>query len=167
LSFLNLCSILFVEFGELNSNPEETLSSVFKFIGADPLKCPFNHGHHPTVPSGDRKGRRMHPSVRRKLQHYFAAANQRLFSIMGKEYMWGEWMPEIAVDEEEGGVPIIPIIRAKHGSRGGHGNRAIAAAGKLSKPMPELLPGVLVKNNSLARKDSNLVKRVVSISARV
>ncbi|KAG7669455.1 hypothetical protein Ndes2526B_g05786 [Nannochloris sp. 'desiccata'] len=155
-------NIMFVEFGELNSNPEETLSSVFKFIGADPLKCPFTP-QHSTVPSGDRKGRRMHPSVRRKLQHYFAAANQRLFSIMGKEYMWGEWVPAVSADVEEGGIPVIPIIHAKHGGQ----RRAIAAAGKLSKPIPELLPGVVLKNNSIARKDSNLVKRVVSISARV
>ena len=153
---------MFVELGELNSNPEEVLSSVFKFIGADPLKCPFTP--LATTVSGDRRGRRMHPSVRRKLQHYFAAANQQLFSIMGKDYIsWGDWAPAVAADEEEGGIPIIPVIHAKP-----VGSRAIAAAGKLSKPMPELLPGVVLNNsNSIARKDSNLVKRVVSISARV
>jgi hypothetical protein len=153
---------MFVEFGELNSHPEETLSSVFKFVGADPLKCPYTP-QQANLATGDRKGRRMHPSVRRKLQHYFSAANQMMFSIMGKEYMWGEWAPAVAVDEEEGGIPVIPIIHAKHGGQ----RTAIAAAGKLSKPIPELLPGVVLKTNSTARKDSNLVKRVVSISARV
>jgi hypothetical protein len=109
----------------------------------------------------------MHPSVRRKLQHYFAAANQRLFSIMGKEYMWGEWMREVA-DEEEGGIPIIPTIHANQGS-GRSTFRAIASAGKVSKPpIPELLPGVVFKSSSIPRKESSsLVKRVVSISARV
>jgi len=153
---------MFVENGELSSHPGETLSSVLKFIGADPQKCPITPQHATRV-TGERKGRRMHPSVRRKLQHYFAAANQRLFSIMGKEYTWGEWAPAVAADVEEGGIPVIPIIHAKHGGQ----RRAIEAAGKVPKPIPEILPGTVLKNNSVARKDSNLVKRVVSISARV
>lgn len=157
---------MFVELSELHSKPEETVTSVLNFIGADPTKLP---AFKPLpVVSGDRRGRRMHPAVRRKLQHYFAAPNQKLFALLGKEYpTWGEWAPSCAADEEEGGVPL-PIIPVVHAGRGG--KELGAAKTKASKPVIEqLLPGASPRPQTKlpGRKESNLVKRVVSISARV
>ena len=134
------CSIMLVEFGDLNKKPQETVTQVLQFIGADPTYKRYTFSALP-VSVGERKGRRMHPAVRRKLQHFFAVPNQKLFAMVGKEYPWGEWD---AGDEEEGGgvnpgAAVVPVLRA--------GQKKHVAV-----PI---------------RKDSGLVKRVVSITARV
>ena len=138
-------------------------------MGANPDKLP-TFKPLPVV-SGDRRGRRMHPSVRRKLQHYFATHNQQLFALLGREYpTWGEWAPSSAADEEEGGeisittLPLIPVVHAPRGQKDlGSGK------GKGTKPALDLLPGASPKQPTKlpGRKDSNLVRRVVSISAKV
>ena len=39
---------------------------------------------------GERRGRRMHPSVKRKLQQYYAQANLRLYSLLGTDFSWAD-----------------------------------------------------------------------------
>lgn len=131
---------MFVEFGDLNKKPQETVTQVLQFIGVDPTYKRYKFSALP-VSVGERKGRRMHPAVRRKLQHFFAVPNQKLFATIGKEYPWGEWD---AGDEEEGGgsvagAPVVPALQA----------------GRKNQVGP------------LMRKDSGLVKRVVSLTAKV
>lgn len=155
---------MFVELTDLEKNPEKTVNEVLRFIGADPER-----GRFQALPAatrgGDRRGRRMHPAVRRKLEHYFAVPNQKLFAMMGREYPWGQWQPAAAADEEEGGMslPVIPVVQV------GPGGRPRPKVSPPPSPPPQLLPGAPVPKpgEALGRKDSGLVKRVVSISARV
>jgi len=145
-------SIMFVEFGELCSQPQETVASVLRFVGADPARLKFKAL---ALTSGEGKGRRMHPAVRRKLHHYFAVPNQRLFSLIGREFAWG--MADAEDEEEGGGGPArIPVL---------HTDKVEAKVGKTGKSTAvDLLP-----KSAVGRKDSDsrMVKRVVSISARV
>lgn len=159
-----LCSIMFVELTDLETSPEKTVKEVLKFIGADPERGKFQ-ALPAAARGGDRRGRRMHPAVRRKLEHHFAVPNQKLFALMGREYPWGQWAPAVAADEEEGGMPlpVIPVIQVAPGGR------PRPKESPPPSPLPVLLPGAAgpKPGEALGRKDSGLIKRVVSISARV
>jgi hypothetical protein len=143
-SFFLIISIMFVEFGDLISKPEETVTQVMQFVGVDAAK---NRFHEIAVHSGDHRGRRMHPAVRRKLQHYFAVPNQRLFALLGRDFSWSD---EIAVDEEQGGgmAASLPVLRSD--------------STRMRVQPVRLMPG---RGVSLGRKDSGLVKRVFSVNA--
>ena len=178
-------NIMFVELDQLTAKPEETVASVLSFIGVESTKkCKFSPLPDPST---ERRGRRMHPAVRRKLQHYFAAPNQKLFAMMGKELPWGEWSSSAAAsvaitataaagmaaaaaaDEEEGraGFPIIPVVTVNGRGKGGKA----AAKPHITHTIGELLPGASPKGGGggggVGKKDSGLVRRVVSVSARV
>ena len=152
---------MIVEFGDLCSRPEEAVNYVLKFVGADPAKFTFKPL---TLTSGDRRGRRMHPAVRRKLEHYFAVPNQQLFAMVGREFAWGT--SEAADEEEGGGLPLkIPVIHARPPPQGqGAGGMGMSKGRAGRSTALELLPG-----SAVGRKDSQsrLVKRVVSITATV
>lgn len=98
-------NILFIEFREFNSQPQKTVENVMEFVGVDPKKYTFK-----PVPmwSGERRGRRMHPAVKRKLQHYFALPNQRLYAIVGKAYSWGDGAASSEEEEIENQI-VIPV----------------------------------------------------------
>lgn len=58
---------------------------------------------HPPPPvraQGERRGRRMHPSVKRRLVSFFAAANSRLAAVTGQDWAW--------MDPESGGMASLP-----------------------------------------------------------
>lgn len=138
-------NITFVDFEELNKNPEKTVKGVLQFIGADITHPKYKFSPLP-VSKGERRGRRMHPAVRRKLQHYFAIPNQKLFAIVGKEFSnWDSW---VGGDEEEGSAEISPVEEIFLDAHAG------------SLPVP---PG----HAPALRKDSSLVKRTISITAQV
>lgn len=88
-------NILFMEFREFTAQPQRSAESVMEFVGVDPAKYKFK-----PVPmwSGERRGRRMHPAVKKKLRQYFAIPNQKLYAIVGKAYPWDS---EISSSEDE------------------------------------------------------------------
>ena len=162
-------NVMFVDLRELQNKPEETVTKVFEFVGVDPQKAsaipPKDVSKLPNATLHEYRGRRMHPAVRRKLQHHYAVPNQKLFGLIGRELQWGEG---VAADEEEGGAsmvafPVIPVLnkisRSSGSGSGVNGMTASAAA--------ELMPDALHKNHPLGRKDSKIFKRTVSISAKV
>ena len=143
-------SIMFVEYAELAVNPEAVVAEVLRFAGADPELRGYKLARLPPPArddGADRRGRRVHPAVRRKLEAHFAGPNRRLFALAGREFPWGETAAE---DEEEGGAlaaaPAPPL----------------AAIRRLDSGAAQLLPGAAAP---LERKDSRLVRRVLSIRA--
>jgi hypothetical protein len=42
------------------------------------------------MPQGERKGRRMHPSVQRRLESYFLEHNMRLYALLGRDFHWAD-----------------------------------------------------------------------------
>lgn len=54
--------------------------------------CCRDHGCAHAAPGmqGERKGRRMHPSCKRKLAQYFAEPNQRLYAMLGVDFSWAD-----------------------------------------------------------------------------
>eukprot|EP00889_Picochlorum_renovo_P000394 jgi/Picre1/27424/NNA_000391.t1 len=99
-----------MEFREFTAQPQKSAESVMEFIGVDPAKYTFK-----PVPmwSGERRGRRMHPAVKKKLRQYFAIPNQKLYAIVGKAYSWDAEMSS-SEDEEHaitstGEHLIIPL----------------------------------------------------------
>jgi len=81
-------NILFMEFREFSAQPQKSVESVFEFIGVDPSRGGYQFKPVPMW-TGERRGRRMHPAVRQKLNQYFELPNQRLYAIVGKSYPWG------------------------------------------------------------------------------
>ena len=154
---------MFIEYAEFMQQPEAAVREVLRFVGADPaLARPLPAPAAP--PQGDEgHGRRMHPAVRRKLLNYYAGPNQRLFALLGRDFTWGEGGP--AADEEEGGAggasfidDVTAAAQALH--------RSIMAL-RTKKPVDKSRAAELMPAQGLARKESGLVKRVVSVSARV
>lgn len=137
------CSITFVEFGEFNSQPQKSVESVMEFIGVDPSKFEFKPV---SMWSGERRGRRMHPAVKRKLQHFFALPNQKLFAIIGKAYSWGD---ASVSEEEEPDKVVIPV------------SEQLQETGKSSYASAvQLLPAAVGRKESRSR-------RTISVSAVV
>lgn len=50
----------------------------------------------PSLCQGERRGRRMHPSVKRKLAAYFAEPNLRLFALLGRSFPWTDPLSQAA-----------------------------------------------------------------------
>ncbi|PRW56323.1 sulfotransferase [Chlorella sorokiniana] len=104
-------NIMFVEFREFCTHPERATKQVLEFVGADPQLLNFR-----TLPpgmAGERKGRRMHPSVHRKLVRYFQEPNLRLYSLLGRSFGWedteGQRVSSYITGGEGGGaVPAKP-----------------------------------------------------------
>jgi hypothetical protein len=78
--------MLFVDFAEFTTNTEAVVRQTLEFVGADPNKMRFRL--LPAGMQGERRGRRMHPSVERKLRQHFAEPNQRLYAMLGRDFMW-------------------------------------------------------------------------------
>ncbi len=78
-------NIMVLEMKEFYKDTERHVREVLEFVGADPDKFTFNEV---AMWSGERRGRRMHPSVRAKLDAYFKEKNKELFKIVGKDYEW-------------------------------------------------------------------------------
>lgn len=80
------CSMLFVDFAEFTTNTEAVVRKTLEFVGADPAKLAFK----PLPPGmqGKRRGRRMHPSVERKLRQQFLEPNRRLYALLGRDFQW-------------------------------------------------------------------------------
>jgi hypothetical protein len=156
-------NILFLEFREFNAQPQKSVEAVMEFIGVDP-----HHGQYAFSPvpmwSGERRGRRMHPAVRQKLNQYFEIPNQKLFAIVGKAYPWGTALAE-ADTEEQGseivGSPkeqqvIIPLPNVMSNSKGS--DKAIRYSSAV-----DLLPAL-----GVSRKESETRnRRTISVSAVV
>jgi hypothetical protein len=151
-------NIQFVEFREFNAQPQKSVESVMEFIGVDPSRFEFKPV---AMWSGERRGRRMHPAVKHKLQSYFALPNQRLFAIIGKAYPWDSAIVHSSSEEEEvlreqlsGDHVIIPV-------GGMDGKNAASKKNKVYASAVELLPQALV-----GRKESRN-RRTISVSAVV
>lgn len=146
-----LCSIQFIEFREFNAHPQQSVENVMEFVGVDPKKYTFKPVE---MWSGERRGRRMHPAVKRKLYHYYALPNQRLFAIVGKAYSWGDTASSSEDEEAEVDKIVISISEKIHESD--RNKKAYASA-------VSLLPQAAV-----ARKESrNRATRTISVSAKV
>lgn len=139
---------MFVEFSELTQKPEEIVPKVLDFVGVSPAKIGFKKLSLDKSSTINRRGRRMHPAVRRKLRHYFAVPNQQLFALIGKEFSWQDDLNELDEEEGYGGLASsLPVQRA------GSTKELVSEV--------DLLPG---RSISLGRK-STLVKRSISINA--
>lgn len=78
--------MMFIEFTEFTSNTPEVLRQVLEFVGAKPMTLR-------TLPpgmQGERKGRKLHPSCKRKLRHYFGEHNLRLYALLGRDFRWAD-----------------------------------------------------------------------------
>jgi hypothetical protein len=101
------CSILFVEYADLMRRPREVTASVLEFIGADPSLLRFAPGGSGVAAQrNEGRGRRMHPSVTRKLRAHYTASNLRLGLMIGKDLasLWGREGGEEAASKESGGA---------------------------------------------------------------
>jgi hypothetical protein len=81
-------NLMFIEFKELIKNTPETISQVLEFVGADPDD--YDYKQLPPGMKTEYKGRRMHPSVKKRLKEYFAINNERLYTFLGRDFHWGE-----------------------------------------------------------------------------
>ena len=79
-------NIMVLEMKEFYRDTERSVREVLEFVGADVDKYSFTEV---AMWSGERRGRRMHPNVREKLDAYFEQKNERLFEIVGRRYPWG------------------------------------------------------------------------------
>ncbi|GAB4823377.1 hypothetical protein N2152v2_010423 [Parachlorella kessleri] len=79
-------NIMFIDFQEFTLNTEAVLQQVFQFVGADGAL--YKHKDLPPGMQGERRGRRMHPSVKRKLQQYYQESNYRLYALLGRDFNW-------------------------------------------------------------------------------
>lgn len=82
------CSMLFVDYAEFCTRTEHVVRQVAQFVGADPALVRL-HVLPPSLVS-ERRGRRMHPSVRAKLLRHFEPSNQRLYALLGRDFRWGQ-----------------------------------------------------------------------------
>jgi hypothetical protein len=96
-------NIMVLEMKEFYKNTEQHVREVLHFVGADADKYKFIEV---AMWSGERRGRRMHPSVRAKLDAYFKEKNEELFRIVGKEYDWCGRASEAASDVGESAVVV-------------------------------------------------------------
>ena len=80
-------NIMVLEMKDFYKDTERSVREVLQFVGADVAKYSFSEV---AMWSGERRGRRMHPNVRAKLDHYFKEKNEELFKIAGRRYPWGE-----------------------------------------------------------------------------
>ncbi|KAI3436813.1 hypothetical protein D9Q98_006223 [Chlorella vulgaris] len=80
-------NMMFIDFADFTSNTEGVVREVLQFVGADPSLMPFKA--LPPGMQGERRGRQMHPSCKRKLQQHFAEPNQRLYALLGRDFGWG------------------------------------------------------------------------------
>lgn len=147
-----------MEHSEYVAHPEAALAEVCRFADVDPSLLKAAPAR--AAPLGEGRGRRMHPAVRRKLQHYFAGPNQRLFALVGRSYPWGEAADLEGADEEEGGAVSAAALQAALLQQAMAGGRPKTMVDRLKAA--ELLP-----SPKPTRKESGLVKRVVSVSASV
>lgn len=140
---------MFVEFGELSKRPREVVTEVMKFIDVDPTKVELSNLPLSKGTSLNRRGRRMHPAVRRKLHHYFAVPNQQLFALVGREFPWQDGSKEFDEEEGYGGLAAsLPVQRA--------------SSTRHLIPESSFLPG---RSTTVTRKDSTLTKRSFSVNA--
>ena len=78
--------MMFIDLEELKARPEAVVRQVLQFVGANPDAAPFKE--QPAGMAGEKRGRRIHPSVRRRLQRYYQDSNQRLYALLGRDFHW-------------------------------------------------------------------------------
>eukprot|EP01023_Acetabularia_acetabulum_P066773 TRINITY_DN9063_c0_g2_i1.p1 TRINITY_DN9063_c0_g2~~TRINITY_DN9063_c0_g2_i1.p1 ORF type:complete len:214 (+),score=40.64 TRINITY_DN9063_c0_g2_i1:31-642(+) len=79
-------NVMFVEFGEFVGNTENVVKNVLEFVDVEVERFRFRK-----LPAGmktEYKGRRIHPSVERKLRQYFKQHNQKLYEFLGVDLGW-------------------------------------------------------------------------------
>ncbi|KAK9823980.1 hypothetical protein WJX72_006752 [[Myrmecia] bisecta] len=81
-------NFMFIDFKEFINNTEQVLEQVFEFIGVDATR--FQYEELPPGMKTDYKGRRMHPSVRQRLQEVFQDSNSRLYALLGRDFHWAD-----------------------------------------------------------------------------
>ncbi len=63
---------------------------------------------------GERRGRRMHPSVKRKLQQYYMESNCRLYSLLGRDFHWCDpEAPQALASEPHAPVEATAVVAAE------------------------------------------------------
>ena len=153
-------NILFMEFREFSAQPQKSVESVFEFIGVDPSRGGYQFKPVPMW-TGERRGRRMHPAVRQKLNQYFELPNQRLYAIVGKSYPWGSAAQSdagaesssLSAKDEHVVIPLPNMSEKKKSKRKVEGLTSAV----------DLLPALGVN-----RKDSEARnRRTISVSAAV
>ncbi|KAL4457893.1 hypothetical protein ABPG75_012758 [Micractinium tetrahymenae] len=125
---------MFISFTEFCSNTEEVVRKACEFVGADPSLL-----HFCTLPpgmQGERKGRRMHPSCKRKLAQYFAEPNQRLYAMLGVDFNWAD--PEaLGRSHRDAAAFMAPAPQPSYPVGSGLDGRSGAEVG-----LPPLPPGL-------------------------
>lgn len=97
-------NIMFIDFKEFVTNTEAVVNQVLNFIGVDTSLYTYKELPAGMGKEGDRRGRRMHPSVKRKLAEYFRDYNYKLYSMLGRDFGWCEEDVEGGKEEKQGGV---------------------------------------------------------------
>lgn len=119
-------NMMFIEFGEFVNNTEAVLRQVFDFVGADAER--FTYKELPAGMQGERKGRRMHPSVQRRLESYFLEHNMRLYALLGRDFHWADPEAGRAGSEGEGDLEE-GTVEPKAAAASSYAVDLIAAAG--------------------------------------
>ncbi|GMH40491.1 hypothetical protein BSKO_08395 [Bryopsis sp. KO-2023] len=81
-------NLMFIDFKEFVENTEEVVKEVLDFVGADAGRYKYKK-----LPAGMKtlyKGRRIHPSVKERLAEYFRDSNNKLYSLLGRDFHWGD-----------------------------------------------------------------------------
>eukprot|EP01025_Chloroclados_australasicus_P039583 TRINITY_DN41043_c0_g1_i1.p3 TRINITY_DN41043_c0_g1~~TRINITY_DN41043_c0_g1_i1.p3 ORF type:complete len:177 (-),score=27.59 TRINITY_DN41043_c0_g1_i1:126-611(-) len=79
-------NVMFIEFKEFAQNTEVVVKNVMEFVGVD--KDRFQFKQLPPGMKTDYQGRRLHPTVERKLQEYFKSSNRKLYELLGVDLGW-------------------------------------------------------------------------------
>lgn len=85
-------NMMFIDFREFKADTEGVLKEVYKFLGIE--DNPYVKLKPGMVT--DYKGRKMHPSCKRKLQELFYESNHRFYRLLGRDFKWGE--PDLESD---------------------------------------------------------------------
>ena len=102
-------NIMVLEMKEFYKDTEQHVREVLRFVGADVDKYTFDEV---AMWSGERRGRRMHPMVRAKLDAYFKDKNEELFKIVGKQFEWNGSAEEAVSHVVEGAVVVeLDVMR--------------------------------------------------------
>ena len=95
-------NIMVLEMKEFYKDTERHVRDVLEFVGADLNMYTYQEV---AMWSGERRGRRMHASVRARLDTYFREKNEALFGMVGKRYAWDDQATE--GESEVGERPVV------------------------------------------------------------
>ncbi|KFM26970.1 hypothetical protein F751_2056 [Auxenochlorella protothecoides] len=81
-------NMMFVDFADFVAQPEATVRSVLKFVGADAALPAYAFKPMPPGMQGKPRGRTMHPAVKQRLRQYYRSSNLALQQMLGRSLSW-------------------------------------------------------------------------------